>query len=343
MQNLITLLLFVLVLCGCDKRFIQEDEIVSKPTVRDGILKFNTLGDYSDFTENIDFSDPNSVKSLLKDYKFKSHGLMADEIYFSQNFESFENEQKFYEFQRENNNFVGIYQSDDYGLTIDVKFFDHINRYLYNEDRLLIIGDKVRKIFENGVLIAELSDIEVLKSIQRDFYQNESISHFDFRPIVIIEEGEKLREVTMRDPQNICPSYEEDRKTNGRNRTYLRVRLDHEMFEQLGLYRYLWKADYLARPYLRTLGIWYWAERTMTAEFKFAVSELDGVWNREICTRYYAPQLRYSISGDLCRGEYYCPSALPCLHRVHFDAYDCWADTPSTDPSVTLKCNEHLF
>lgn len=242
MQNLITLLLFVLVLCGCDKRFIQEDEIVSKPTVRDGILKFNTLGDYSDFTENIDFSDPNSVKS-----------------------------------------------------------------------------------------------------IQRDFYQNESISHFDFRPIVIIEEGEKLREVTMRDPQNICPSYEEDRKTNGRNRTYLRVRLDHEMFEQLGLYRYLWKADYLARPYLRTLGIWYWAERTMTAEFKFAVSELDGVWNREICTRYYAPQLRYSISGDLCRGEYYCPSALPCLHRVHFDAYDCWADTPSTDPSVTLKCNEHLF
>lgn len=296
------------------------------------------------FTEITDFSDLANMQSMAQHYGFQSHGVQADKIYFSENFELYKNEEDFYSFQERNSNFIGIYDSEEYGITIDVKFFDQIKRYLYNSDRLLVVGDKVFKLFENGILEGNFEEIETIKSIQDDYFTYEFNSNFIFRPSVVVESSQNINQIEPRDVQHFCSSGPvEDRVTNGRDRTYLRVRLDHAEFEQLGLYRHVWKADYMARPYKRTLGIWYWAERTLSACFNFAVAELDGTWNREYCDACYEPLLRWSISGELCPGEYYCPSSFSCRHDVHFDGYDCWADTPSTNPNAELKCNDHLF
>jgi len=144
------------------------------------------------------------------------------------------------------------------------------------------------------------------------------------------------RENRLKDVALNCGTHKDDHVDNGNQRTH--YELDIYEMDQSGTMIY---AHYLVRPYNKVLGIWYWCQRTISANIKVANDYyISPVWDRITETYYNAGELAYSLSGDLGVRWISAPNSVP--HIFHFGGYYVWADTPSTD-QISGQCNAGYF
>lgn len=183
------------------------------------------------------------------------------------------------------------------------------------------IGDKVYLILEEGIVSADYSNIGKLKEInENNYFSYRGDNDIYFSPSLSNNAS------SLKDGAYNCGTWQEQRVTNNRERTYLRISI-HTTDVGNGTNQYV---NYMVRPYKKTLGIWYWCTRHIScnikvaADYKVYTSSSSWTWTRVngsySCTNKYAS----SVSGQLCsQCDYSGDSAPPfrCKRR-HLN----WAD-----------------
>lgn len=142
-----------------------------------------------------------------------------------------------------------------------------------------------------------------------------------------------VSEIEDRDLPYNCGTYTDGRQTNGSNRTFMKLEIEFGNVGGLPHVKYL----SLVRPYKRILGIWYFCERTISCDVKFAVDTKapDNTWSR---TFYTHTETKHAYAIE----KTYFYSGYGYDQFWHFGGYDSWGDTPDTNP-VVLQCNTSLF
>ena len=120
---------------------------------------------------------------------------------------------------------------------------------------MLQIGENVIKVFDEGVIIAPVDQEERLLNIT-SFYEPAQ-ENFAYYENALSESQSVFKD----DNECNCTSIEVvARGTNGNNRTYVRFYRDGLYNDYgFGTITYYMKI----RPYKRTLGVWYWCNRSI--------------------------------------------------------------------------------
>ena len=142
--------------------------------------------------------------------------------------------------------------------SLDYLCDDEKSNYYYqfvDENKMLQIGENVIKVFDEGVIIAPVDQEERLLNIT-SFYEPAQ-ENFAYYENALSESQSVFKD----DNECNCTSIEVvARGTNGNNRTYVRFYRDGLYNDYgFGTITYYMKI----RPYKRTLGVWYWCNRSI--------------------------------------------------------------------------------
>lgn len=200
------------------------------------------------------------------------------------------------------------------------------------ENRMIIVGNKCIKVFDDGLVQAPIRYFNDLET-HNGKTVNSMPNNKDFD---VLKSNKKVIQA-----KSNCGTYREREVTSGNDRT----RITTECYPALiqGIVPYA-KADGLIRPLKRTLGVWFHAQRTINGRFTFNFafeqngSNFQGVPGsgetilvpiNEIVN----PILSYSVtrSYSLPTGGFY-----PANYR--FSSINSFGNTPSTS-SATIICN----
>jgi hypothetical protein len=339
-KSIFTLFIIAFAMTGCNK---DQSEVIppSTPTFKSDasseLLKFD---DAEDFFETLELtaSFDNTERTNWEDAQdFVSFGRACDEFYFSLNETIFEDDETVEEFVKSNSDKLQLIEDGNSEFSLETVLFKQDFRYFANKDKMFQIGDIVYLILEDGTVSADYSKIGKLKEINENNY-------FSFINDDDVSFSSSLTNTNrdLKDGTYNCGVWQEQRVTNNRERTYLRISI-HTTDVGNGTNQYV---NYLVRPYKKTIGIWYWCSRHIScnikvaADYKVYTSSSSWTWVRVngsyACTDKYAS----SVSGNLC--SQWISTGFQASPAGHFGGYNCWADTPSTNPNVVLQANTFL-
>lgn len=329
-------------LLSCNKEALIENQLPSTlQPISEGMMHFASAEGYREALEASEHGDKKDIAAWESSHSFRSFGSYCDDLYATIDPKRFNSQEEVKEFVADNSQYLHLVDlgGGEYSLETVLSFSSL--RYLVNKDRMFAVGQTAYKVFDNGIAHSPIEDIDKLLLLDgKDLPASPTVPGVTYlRSDILSEDGA----LNFRDTGNDCGRRSEARETNGRNRTYIRVSIEYVPVgsPSIGTQAVV---GYMLRPYYRTLGIWYWATRTLSGQVKVAYAASFDVWTREILERSWPPERRSSISGVIvpentliCIGGQSCPTSL-----THFDALDCWADTPSTDPAI-IQCNTEIF
>jgi len=303
------------------------------------------LKDMNEYTETL-----NKVLTMSRDEQtsfesskgYKSFGRLSEEFYFNIDPENFKSFEEIELFVTENSHFLQLTKDEENELYLETVLSNSIDRYLINNEKMYILGKTVYKVFKEGKAYTELNNIEELRNLSIEnallLQENDNIGFIPCNEI-------SNEEIMLKDIRYNCGTEEEEKETNGNERTRIEIWLtdEHEIDDGL---KYSWMQNrVLIRPLHRVLGVWYWCTRTISCDIQIAIDIQKvpgGNW-----FRYFHTDYKYNIHDskielfwimDICPpGGSYC-----YFNSYHYGGYDSWADTPDTSP-VVIQCNTQLF
>ncbi len=261
---------------------------------------------------------------------YVSLGRYADGLYLAVNPENMSDDE-LRTYASANSEFLSIVQKDgeEYYETV---FGDNPFRYMMNKNRMFQVGDKLYKVFPDGLVIANPSELVALQNYNPSKLKE---SHSQFS-ISLFERNE----IEEKDVAHNCGLSFSGSQTNGSNRTNMNIFswVSYDSSPNIGAFNVI-RNEFVIRPYKKTAGIWYYCIRTITYDVRLAmdIQESNGTWTREFSTKSgttSASKVGYLMTGRLTLG-----STAP---NRHFGGSKSFGDTPSTN-HVYLNCNAHLF
>lgn len=331
--------IIALAIAGCKKEQREETpqpQHYIKSEASADMLKFANAEDFFK-AYNATVSYNNTERAAWEDAKnFVSFGRACDEFYFSINESIFEDDEKVEDFVKANSDKLQLIEDGNGEFSLETVLFKQDFRYFANKDKMFQIGGIVYLILEDGIASADYTQIDKLKEINENNY-------FIFINDDDVSLSASLTNTNrdLKDGIHNCGVWQEQRVTNNRERTYLRIAVI--TFNSSGTNQYV---HYLVRPYKKTLGIWYWCTRHISCDIKVAfdypefTSYYSYVWKRKIGTAQRSNVYSSSLSGELC--STWISTGFTAPFSGHFGGYNCWADTPSTNPNVVLQANTFL-
>lgn len=275
--------------CSKDKELVPDAQMDEKE-----MLVFKDHEEYRTAIDKTISFNPDELRAWEEALGFISYGSKCEEIYFSQDFETFESMDAIKNFADINSKYVELYEElGEY--TLDVKYYNCPARYLMNTDRMYQISDIIYKEFTNGVAYVESKNGHLLKSIKEDAFTNTKNSEIGF-----IESDKK--DINMKETI-IIGTWKGGTARSITGRNSVRIKLYEE---RTGNYPYHDERSVFAeiRPYKRNLGVWIWCERHITGELDWTYSFSNGVsrtesfeWNNYL-TRF----VRVKDSEDVTHG-----------------------------------------
>lgn len=342
--------LFVLffTITGCKKEQVTETQLTPNDfelKVSDEILKFKDAEHFfSTYKQNLSFSNTERFE-WEKSQNFSSFGRVCDELYFSMNETLFKDDEKVKNFVKQHSDKLQLIKDSNGDLTLETILYSNDLRYFANNDKMFQIGEIVYLLLEEGFASASASKIEKLKQINENNYRlffNDS--DVTFSSSLLSDVNSVLKDGTYN-----CGTYAEERVTNDRERTYLRISTHAINMTLNSIESTVGWVSYIVRPYKKTLGIWYWCTRHISCNIKvatdyYANTDMDGnpsnQWQRLIQqdsrTNVYASSVSDKLPDVVLSFGYH------CTPDIHFGGYNSWGDTPSTNPNVVLQCNSFL-
>lgn len=333
---------FAFSISGCKKDHSElTHTIPSSPTLKtvasSKMLRFEDAEDFLEtYEQTVSFD--NSERGSWEDaIDFVSFGRACDEFYLSLDETIFDNDETVEDFVISNSDKLQLIEDGSGEFYLETVLFKQDFRYFANKDKMFQIGDKVYLILEEGIVSADYSNIGKLKEInENNYFSYRGDNDIYFSPSLSNNAS------SLKDGAYNCGTWQEQRVTNNRERTYLRISI-HTTDVGNGTNQYV---NYMVRPYKKTLGIWYWCTRHIScnikvaADYKVYTSSSSWTWTRVngsySCTNKYAS----SVSGQLC--SQWISIGFTSTPAGHFGGYNCWADTPSTNPNVILQANTFL-
>jgi len=320
---------------------LQSCEKTNLKVVESDMLIFEDIDAFNSELEKVLSFTSEELKSYEESKGYKSFGRSCDKIYESIDFESFKSYKELETYINSMSAYLQIVEEEN-ELFVETKLDNNPFRYFMNKDKIFAIGSAVYKGIENYTISTDIEHIEVIKKIDETNYKlYMQDNRLLFSPIKV----QTISDNYNKDTQHICGTnggkYAVDRTDDGRDRT----KIEHEITLMYGFSSYI--GNYtnvygraLTRPYKRTLGIWYYCSRTISCNYKIAVGikDLNNIWSREFYNyskTLYGSKIEYVFLNRNYLGHLQ-------TDFIHFDGYNSWGDTPSTDPAI-LQCNTSLF
>ncbi|MDD2196778.1 MAG: hypothetical protein PHW91_06270 [Bacteroidales bacterium] len=301
--NYLFFTILIVIFSSCTKERVETN--IDVPA-KNEMLVFNSMEEYRDAIKKTISFNHEELKVWEEQQGFTSYGRKCEEVFFSEDFESFKNLDAFKHFVELNYQYVELYEeSGEY--TLDVKYYNCLARFLMNTDRMYQISDTIFKEFTNGVAYVEASDGQLLKSITGDTYTGSRNYEIGFK-----ESNMK----NINSGKAGCYGGT-DRATSGRDRVRIKIYQDYERsysYDRVSIYAEI-------RPYKRTLGVWYWCSRSITGELKWRYKIYDGDYITETMNweSHYTRFIEVVRSKDVRIGAV-----------ATFDYYDFKARVPAT-------------
>ncbi len=315
-------LIYLLVISGLTVTSCNKANEIEMPKLNESnTLVFSTQQEFKETLDRVISLNENELCEFEKLNGFSSLGISSENFYRSIDFEQFKTKEEIISFINENSRFLQLVE-DDYGdLYVETVLCKSPFRYFANDQRLFQIGNDSYKVFNSGIVKLTQENSDVILKMNDDDYLN-FINHSD-------KKG--LKDVTYN-----CGTSKEFRVTNDNNRTLAEL----DVWVQPLDIGYNVIGNCLIRPYKKTLGIWYWCTRTITAEVKLAVDYTNS-YNVDPF-RFHTILNRITRSDSKVEVTVYQLSPASII-SAHFGAYYVFADTPSTSPAIEQECNSFLF
>lgn len=341
--SLITVLVF-----GCKKEEIVENpktqptaNNISKITPSERMLVFRDINELIQTLGTISAYDYAEQVTYETNIDFVSFGRANDELYYSideTTFSDFTSVENFVKAYPEALKLVDDGNGEYYLETVLSK---QPLKYLINKDQMLQVGNEVFLVLENGIISSLNSNLNLLKQVNEDNYLSFcNKPGFNFIPVATQQSDEGSRDLTY----NVGTSKEE-RITDGRDRTVLSVVMcSFQTYEYPnGTNQWVY---YEVKPYHKSLGIWFGCKRHISCSIKVAAdyfvrtSPNTGNWVRRNGNYSCSNKYTTKVSGTLC--SEWISIGFNCNPDGHFGGYNCWGDTPSTNPNVVIQANTFL-
>ena len=180
---------------------------------------------------------------------YQSIGSISERFYQTIDFESLQSEADFHQLVADHGDYLQLVEDEDGELTLETRYYDHPVRYLINRDGLVLVGDTVVKVFEEGTFRVHRRDLQQVASLRR---MEDCPMHLGrFEPKRVIAHTVS----TSKSAECFGQEQEWDSK-NGSNRLRARIYIYISSAEA--------HCEVLVRPYKRT-GAWFWCKRTISA------------------------------------------------------------------------------
>ncbi|MBI9069050.1 MAG: hypothetical protein JEZ09_17265 [Salinivirgaceae bacterium] len=306
--------------CEKDKNFNTEESKTSQES--DNILCFKSVEDHQKTLNKVSAMNLQELIEYEDSQGYKSFGRKSDEIYYSVNPESFKSLDDLKDFVSINDEYLQLIEDENGEYTLETKYYYLANKYIMNNDNMYQINNTVYKVFNSGIASAPIEHTDILKMA------DESI-------ISKVAENYNIK-FESNNKGEWCGNQTRDvRSTNGKNRTYFRLTLN-AFSPPGGSGTNAW-VDFFARPYKKTLGVWYHCKRSIS--FKINCSYYGRTstgWPNKTINRT-GSSYAYSVLGTLPDDGSVFSSKT--ANNIVYSWIDSWADTPDTD-YARIQCNE---
>ncbi len=322
---------------SCSKDELKNEEILNEDLR--SILSFNSDKEYIETLDKVLSMNPQELKAYEESKGYKSFGRLCDEIYYNINPEDFKSIEEVKTFVSKNSEYLRLVEDENGEFSLETILSDNPNRYLINDDKMFIINKNVYKVFEEGIVTTQVERKEFLKGIN-DKNISKYIDNVNIRymPIHI----ESINETRLKDASYNCGTYHSNTHTDNTNRTTIEISISYwDTYDINGIPMTIFQNRVFVKPEKKTI-FWFGCTRTISCDVKIAVDyETISGWERDFVYHYHQdtePTWNYEfiISGGVISFGYW------ARYNMHYGAYDCWGDTPSTHPA-NLECNIQLF
>jgi len=265
---------------------------------------------------------------------FKSLLTYVYEIYEGIDMEELDSKNKLETFVSENSSIVSIRINSDDELEYRPYYSDIDYSIIANTNRMFIVGELCYKIFDDGIVVSQSENIDLLNSLNQ--ISAKDVPKSDRYEISVYFEAEI-------DGKSTChPTNNQATVTSGSNRTKLKCITGQQYYGEMQLSPnhpkvkiYGVHAFGRIRPYKRTLGIWYHARRTISGRIQFTVSWKNG--NTPVSASINSnvgPSLSYSQTRSF---DHISTPLGEKPKEIKFTNINSWGTTPNTG-NVTIIC-----
>lgn len=152
-----------------------SDELSSAASTKKDILTFKTVEEFNTTVQKVNTMKPEERNAWEKSQGFKSFGTICDEVYMRIDPTKFKSLQDVKDTVSLLNDYLEMGQNKDGKYYVDPKSCYYPTCKIMNADRMYIINDSVYKQFDSGCISTEIYNIQILKRLKDEDFQNESI------------------------------------------------------------------------------------------------------------------------------------------------------------------------
>lgn len=314
-----TYLSYVLVLLGGLLPSCKHDEVKpqNQELIAESIPYFASEQEYAQALDAVG----NMLQAERDAYEaqrgYQSIGSASERFYQTIDFESLQSEADFHQLVADHGDYLQLVEDEDGELTLETRYYNHPARYLINREGMVLVGDTVVKVFEEGTFKAHRRDLQQVASLQR---VEDCPAHLGrFVPVKAISKTVDIgaKAAACGGPEHVW------RSTNGNNRLKAHISITVQQ-----ILSPVATCELLARPYKRTLGVWFWCSRTMKVDATVTWGYTEGNV-RNTSTMVF--QEGYKHDSKLERKDR--PMVLPPNYKeLSFDSFNVWIDSYSTAP-----------
>ncbi|MDL2241117.1 hypothetical protein LJC69_05775, partial [Bacteroidales bacterium OttesenSCG-928-K22] len=301
---------FILTSCEDTK---NNEEIISAKPILTAPLKFTDNEEFSNTYDEIRSLTHEEREEWEKTNNFKSYGYICDELYWSLTPENFKSVDEVKEFVATNSEYLQLLEYENGEYTLETQLYNNPFRYMINANKIYYYGEYACKILSDGIIYTNINFVNQLLNINsKDDITNDQIM---YEAYFIENIDDNDFENMLKDNSTVCkdssgnPRYYEFDNSDGGERIHLRIsilsyRHKYEHIQEV-------YGEYMARPFKRVLGVWYWCTRTYT--YSLSVTVHDNYWKPWRSRTFSKGENNINASfrtGDFFRDIYSWPSDL---------------------------------
>lgn len=301
---------------GCKK-----DNLNSFKNVNNNSSNFNSIKELKAKIKELEHLSEEERRAYESQNDYKSLYTHALEIYEKIDMNTLEDIEILKNHVNKNHDILEIAKEESGELVYRTFYSDNPYSLVANKSRMIIVDDFCIKIFDDGLISTSINNFDILKNIKEKSVEKINLND-DFNISYY-----KSHDINIK---SNCSSYREDRKDNNRDRTKLWV---ETYYENISGMPYVTGRGQI-RPYKKTLGIWYFARRTITGRIKFDVTY---TLNGQNIVRQFNENVPANLSYTQSRG--FNDITWPDIpSNIRFTHINSWGDTPSTSTAI-ITCN----
>jgi len=301
---------------GCKK-----DNMNKLERSQNNALEFNSMEELKSKIKELESMNEEDRRIYENQNGYKSLYTQVHEVYEEINMDEVKDRKEVYDHVNRNQNLLEIAKNEDGELEYRPFYSDNPYSLVANGNRMIIVDSICLKVFDDGLISTNAENFDKLKSQESRSVKNTNLnSDFNISHFRSLDASIKSH----------CGSYKEDIEDDNRDRTKLWVEC---FYENISGIPYVTGRGQI-RPYKKTLGIWYFARRTIEGRIKFDVSyTLNGQTEVYQFNQIIPANLSYTQSKAF--NEPLWPNV---PSNVRFTSIDSWGDTPSTG-TATIICH----